>query len=61
MDYLKDLNNRLNKFIEKAIIVAIDVPTAKDASSKETEIGNYLLESGMPILNSEFHKENKCF
>lgn len=57
IDYLKDLNNRLNQFIEKAIIVAIDVSNAKDASSKETEIGNYLLESGIPILNSGSHKK----
>lgn len=57
IDYLEDLNNRLNDFIVKAIIIPIDVLSNKEASIKETEIGDFLIKSKIPILNIESHKK----
>lgn len=55
--YLEDLNTRLNNFITKAIIVPLDVSSVDRASKSETEIGNYLISSEVPILNVESHKK----
>ena len=55
----KDLNEKVCRYFEKAIVIPLKVNNDKDAEKIEKEIGNWLIKKGVPILNKYSHCVNE--
>ena len=54
IDKLRELDKRINEFINKAIVIPVDVNTIEDANEIETQIGE-LLKNKVPLLDKISH------